>query len=335
MRRPLVSYLAIAACLAIAHAHQLGAQTGNAAPVPSRRWLPATWGISPIVAPAMDNELEFPLLLGSTHNQVVVLDYGPLTMRSYSPTGKVNWQFGRKGSGPWEFRNIVDLQVDAAGRIWLLDAVALRVTLVDPAGKGIKQISATPSIEKIVPNDSGGFWGLQLGGVPRDVGRFTSAGTLISKLQLPPVLDSIPRMATDMRTATDRGTGVVALFYSGHLFQLLSSNKVRELPAVGRMPTPKVINVVGRGMRGTRLAPGTQRAIRSITAGSGRLYVLAGAPDSLAGRLIDVYNLQAGTYEGSYRLPREFTAITVLPDGGFAATVAEPMPGLFLLRKQR
>ncbi|WP_419163419.1 hypothetical protein [Candidatus Palauibacter sp.] len=107
-----------------------------------------------------------------------------------------------------------------------------------------------------------------------------------------------------------------------------------EFSGVEPIPFPKVISYTpnpdatpgNRILRVTRIDPEARRAVRSVTAGPSRLFVLFEGHTERASRIVDTYAIADGAYAGSYLLPHRVVSIATLTDGRLATLEMEFVP---------
>lgn len=262
--------------------------------------------------------------------------YGNRVLR-YDSLGHLAWSFGKKGSGPGEFRRIRDVKVDAAGRAWILDQRNLRLTVVDASGHAglmipLAELPANP--QGVVPlGEDGAIM------VLNDTGsllvRITPEGHVATTLRFPWAgIRALHPMAAQLATATEPGTGRwVAAFQNGNGFF-----RFRDSAALGGrdlfvedVPFPEIEEKrTGNSVESGFKAPPVTSA-KSVTLSPTRLYVLFGGRTGLARRIVDSYSLDDGHYTGSLRLPRAVDDVA-WGNGGLYVTYSDPYPHLALWR---
>lgn len=111
---------------------------GNAAQLKAgrRRVEPTSWDTVYVIGGAeQDTLLLLPRLLSARNGQLYVYDYGVSRLNAFDAAGRLRWQFGRRGGGPEEFGNPLDMEVGPDGSIWLADAGNGRLTRVTASGE--------------------------------------------------------------------------------------------------------------------------------------------------------------------------------------------------------
>lgn len=123
--------------------------TAIATGAPSERTiLPAEWEAVWGRGGSNDEELLAVVAALLPHEKgVVVADAGTLELHAFdAATGRTQWQMGRKGSGPGEFRDIGDITRDSAGNTLALDREVGRITTISPTGE-LLPYRASPSLQ--------------------------------------------------------------------------------------------------------------------------------------------------------------------------------------------
>ena len=87
-----------------------------------------------------DTTLLLPRLITSGVDRLYVYDYGDSQLKAFDGRGRALWHLGKPGEGPGEFRNAFDLAVAHDGDVWVLDAGAGRIAIVDSAGSWVRTI---------------------------------------------------------------------------------------------------------------------------------------------------------------------------------------------------
>jgi hypothetical protein len=310
----------------------LWSSTGAAQGSAARRWLPPLQQTATIDG-SSGRELNDPQLLGTTSDgKIVVFDMGDLELRAFSATGKELWTFGRKGSGPGEFRGALDLKPVGSSDIAVYDASLARLTIVTGAGQ--LRTTARVAVEgtALIPVDAGKAFGI----TPHD--RQTlwrsvyPAGTAREEALPTATRVAEPLLRTNFAAGAG-GTGAVVTFMWSDAVLLLDGNgAVRKVIAGPEpVPFPRTLSVPTKipGISDavvTRIEPKATRGALAVAATSTRVFVLFGGATADRGRLIDEYELSTGRYLGSRRLPDRAMAIAALPDNRLVTMHDDPLP---------
>ncbi len=100
----------------------------------ARTWVEPT-GSRVLVAGQMDSFLLQPSSVDMGRNIVVLFDRGDESLKAVDrATGRLQWELGRSGQGPWEFAGVTDIAMGPANSVWVLDADNRRVYIVGPDG---------------------------------------------------------------------------------------------------------------------------------------------------------------------------------------------------------
>lgn len=308
---------------------------GNApsAGTPVRTWF-APLTLERTIAGTGGDELLMPGSIAATsRGELAVFDYGAMEVRTFSRDGKPLWREGRKGAGPGEYRNIMDLKVRANGEFALLDMANRRITALSPNGKVRRTIPiklsssrfvavADTNVYTLAGDDSVTLWNsISLNGEP--VRRMPVPGSLIARHAI----------AREQFSAALGERSVMAYRWSDKILVLQRDGSVESiidgiepimLPDVRKYPA-KYGNFTGTV---ARVDPKATPATLFVATHGHQIFVLfAGASDK-RGRIIDVYDADTQRYSGSYLLPVAAQELVVLPDGAIATLRMEPIPAL-------
>jgi hypothetical protein len=306
------------------------------APPGVRTFLRASWKKTVVVEGALDSELLRPELIAAHGDAIYVYDYGDYSLKAFSEDGRLLWIFGRDGKGPGEFVNPTDLRVDRGGAVWLADPANSRVTVVSAAGRLVRTIQTESAIERIVPLAAGAFVGFAYAGDMPRFTRFDSLGRTIAQLGHPKWMDSVPSLVSELRVAASPDGRMIAVgsYYSGRLLLMRDSDaSVRDSRAIEEQAFPRPIQYAPRpNMTVRRVPPEARPIIRGLTADHEYAYALVVGAHAERGRILDVYRLRDGVYQGSHLLPEKVTAIAMF-SRGIAALVSDPLPALYYFER--
>src|SRR5690606_3241849 len=73
---------------------------------------------------------------------------------------KVEWRFGREGSGPKEFRTPMDVGCDSLGRAWVPDPANGRIARIAPDGELDSLFVTKVRHERIAISPAGKLWSI-------------------------------------------------------------------------------------------------------------------------------------------------------------------------------
>lgn len=303
-----------------------------------RRIVPIEWDTVFMVAgTAEDSTLLMPFRPAAGPGGVYVADfYGNAVLR-YDSAGRLLWRFGRKGAGPDEFLRIRDLKLDSGGRVWILDQVNQRLTVLSPAGAVERRVPLTGvgvAAQGVVPLRNGDA--LVATFDPRvPFVRVASDGRVIERGAFPwPEFRTLNHLVSQFVTGADPGSGRwVAAFQMGDgFFPFADTARGRYR---GRFVESVDFPEVEQVRRGNAIETSFQTrptiSAQSISLSPTRLYVLFGGATASARQVVDMYDLADGRYISSVMLPRPVDEIA-WGDGGLYVVYSDPYPHLVFWR---
>jgi hypothetical protein len=229
--------------------------------------------------------------------------------------GRLRWHAGRRGSGPGEFANPRALAVDGDGTSWVLDVETHRITGVDLEGRLVAEV---PLFDlDFVPHefavDGPGerfFFARPDGGIrPVEVRRDGRARSG-PRVRFPGSQDA-PGLALqgDLRAEPGSDRWVMALSMGDWLLRFQGLEVLAPLrPWVEEVPLATV-EVTVEGTPGSGNLSRTQRVVDPVFAAQSgavtgsRILILFGGRTEHRNRLLDIYELDDGSYRGSLLLP--------------------------------
>lgn len=256
--------------------------------------------------------------------------------------GTLQWYAGRRGEGPGEFMNPRHLDLDASGRVWVLDVGTGRVTAFGPDGALERSISLEElgaDLRDFSVDASG----------QRVFGMILTEGLVPVSIDLDGVVrrgDPIPvgdveeglhGISLQGYVAGEPGSARWAYAFSmGDGFYLLDGVDLRvprrAFPETAAFPTMTVTEGRGPGDATVRTQELSQP---EFTAGSAalagdRLLVRFYGKSDRRGYLLDVYDAETGDYVRTLVLPRAGPIAAV--DDRLVLTWNAPAPGLLAVR---
>lgn len=327
MRRPSPRWLFLLIAICTVSPLSLLGQAGE------RVFLDADFSIVGGFPPSVDPPVLSTGSFAGMDGSVYMIDHSEPRVTAFDWSGEVSWSFGRHGSGPFEFRHLTDLQLDASGNIWVADVKLGRVTKISPSGEG-EAMYNVPGVNRVLPLSNGFFLGLfttefaQL----RD-----EEGNLLSHVRWPSTLNEVAPMAREVRVSGGRFSAgaLVAFHYSGTLLGIAIEGEevtVTVRQGIESIPFPEVLTVPVGQYAVTRVEPQALLAATGLAHDSTYYYVLFEGRAEHGGRLVDLYDLATMTYKGSILLPQRVERIGVVDEGVIGGVISDPIPHLRLWR---
>jgi hypothetical protein len=299
-----------------------------------RRVVVARWDTLWHVGGESDTVLLRPFLLAANNEGVFVYDGGARHVTAFAPGGEVRWRFGRAGHGPDEFEKVRDLRISEDGGIDLLDPDNNRILRLrgDGGVRGRVPLSAVGHAEQMVlaaPDQ------IVLLTYQKDssFAVIDTAGNVRSRLTLPwrgfERLDVLARQGV---LAAAEGRWVFAFSFGDGWFPYRG---LRPGPFIGRFVEhtdfPGVRSVATANGQGTKMEEYNACSACSVSLWGGTLYVNFGGYSPQAQRVVDLYDVERGTYRGSWVLPKPAVALAVWGDRVYVLA-EDPFPELLALR---
>jgi hypothetical protein len=252
-----------------------------------------------------------PRLLAATGDGVAVLDYARGQVTLLGAGGEVRWSVGDRAA----LANVVGMQGDAEGSVWLAEASRGRVYRL-ANGEAVDAVPAPADLAGVVPDAAGPRLILRgegpLWARPLPDGRLESGEPPRSLRRL----DAVARYP--IATAGARGAWAVAFPFGGRYLVYQGD----DLRCEGLLP----------GADAHEPEAGREPAVHAAALHDGTLYLLAGrgeAPD-----LLDRFDAASCEYLASDRLPAPGRAIAVDAAGLLHLLTTEPEPRLLTLRRR-
>jgi hypothetical protein len=292
---------------------------GGAADLPDREERvirEVSWDTLLVVESGPDDSLLFDVRrVAADRHGIRVLDGSGYRVAMVDWEGRLRWYAGRRGSGPGEFSNPRALAVDGEGRSWVLDVEAHRITGVSTDGRIEAEV---PLFElEFVPHefavDGPGerfFFarpdeGIRPVEVRRD-GRVRSG----PRVRFPGSRDAASlALQGDVRSEPGSERWVMALSMGDGLLRFRGLEVLGPLrPWVEEVPLATV-EVTVEGNPGSGNFSRTQRVVDPVFAAQSgavlgsRVLVRFGGRTEHRHRLLDIYDLDEGSYRGSLLLP--------------------------------
>jgi hypothetical protein len=302
---------------------------------PTRHVAPGEW--QEIRKIGLDTDLfDQPGLMVATQDRIVVAD--GTTIKSLRLSGDLEWKAGRSGSGPGEYRAIVDLAIDSAGNVLVYDEGLHRLTVVDRAGKTRRVVSLPNRTDRAVFSTPSAY--LLLNTESDTIAAIVdTVGTALRRLvRMPPDLRPVPGLAREMTSVLPGHDGYLVVFRWASRMQLIdrSGNLRSSCSGVDSLSFPSILetklkDVAGMSnVRAHRIDPKAQQAAVGATLFHSRIAVVAAASKGKP-RLIDLYALPCGPYIESRPFPFPFVALAGNQSLMFAM-LSDPVPHIVVLR---
>jgi len=276
----------------------------------SRTVHPVAWDtIFQIGGSAEDTVLLQPEPLTARNGRVYVFDYGDRALKAFDLTGTFLWRLGRRGEGPGEFVQPVDLEVGPRGNVWVLDAGAGRIAIVSADGEWVGVRSLGDEVTRdVLPLEGGTYLLVSHAPGDRMFSVYDSAGKRIDRVGVPD--PDIGRAFWAARQAMSALSSVdheswVAPFFRGDLFLVYDRTALRcqgQLIEGGPFPRERP--------RGERPPVWVVTAVMDEE----RVYALPRGRTDLALRMLDIYDAHDCDYRESITLPGEFRSLSLTGD---------------------
>lgn len=304
---------------------------------PARRWLDSLSVHHTISGDAGDELLVPGSIAATADGNLVVFDYGAMEVRVFSRDGKQLWREGRSGAGPGEYRNVMDVEVRSNGQIALLDMVNRRISTLSSNGKLRRTIplelnssrfvaTADTSSYTLAGDDSSTLWV-----------SVNENGKVDRRMAAPSSLIARHSLAREQFTASLGTRSVMAYRWSDRMLVLESDGGVQNIvDGIERVALPDIKQYPAKYGKFTgtvaRVDPTATPGALSVATNGNLIYVLFAGRTKERGRIVDVYDADAGTYLGSHLLPVVAQEIALLSDGSVVALRMEPVPALDVMR---
>ena len=302
-------------------------------PPATRRWLPSPTLVRTITGPVGDELLMPVSLVATTAGQITFFDFGAMELRAFSVDGRQLWRSGRKGSGPGEFRNAMDVKVRPNGDITVLDMANRRITTVSSSGRLLRTTPVRFSSSRFIPlrdttrfalttEDSASLWSA-----------VNVRGEVLDRGAAPPSIAGRHALVKEAFTAPQGAGSVVAFRWSDQLAILDATGRTsRVMNGIEPTPFPIVKSYPMKSGRFTgvvsRVDPHAVQGALSVASYDTLIFVLFSGSTPNRDHIIDVYNSVSGLYTGSVLLPIAVSEIAILSNNTFATLRSDPIPSI-------
>lgn len=311
-----------------------------ASAIPVRHWLD-TLALERSVTGGAGDELLLPGSIAVTHEgNLLAFDYGAMEIRAFARDGRSLWRQGAKGSGPGEYRNIMDVEVRSNDAIVLLDMANRRITELSSAGKLRRTVPIKLNSSRFIATADTNAYTLAGDDTSTLWVSVDANGNPARRMVAPPSMLAKHSLAREQFTASIGQRSVVAYRWSDRLLLLEGDGAVQGMiEGVERVPLPGVkLYPTKFGKFSGNIARVDPKAVPgalSVAAHDDRIYVLFAGVTPERGRVIDVYSVATRQYAGSYLLPSVAQEIAVLPDGSIVVLRMEPVPAMDIYNVNR
>lgn len=299
------------------------------AQVQERRWLP-----EPVLAVTLVDEDG--TVFGDPQGIVALpdggfalADRGEGVVRAFRADGTPAWTFGRSGSGPGEFRFIQDIDVSAEGEVLVLDRALGRATIIDAAtGQLVVSFQIHTGGQYGILPSSGSGRVLVIPESEKDKTLWVAVsedGAVLESADMPVACNH--SLACEAFSATTGSMGAAVAFrWSSKVILLDPDGSVRSvIDGIEELSIPDVntesttIPALGNARaRVTRVDRSAGEATLGITGDESNLYLLFGGSGEERRRLVNVYSVATGEYQGSFLFPNSLEGLAILSDGRLA-----------------
>lgn len=324
-------FLALAGCTSERSAH-----ADERVPT-GRRIAASSWDTLWVLGGALqDSILPFPSRLAAGGGRVYVFDAATARLLAVSATdGSVAWTAGGKGSGPGEFKQVRDVELDAEGRPILLDVGNGRITTLDRGGAVQREarLRNVGYADQFAPLSDGRA--VLLTEHPDSALAVVDAtGAIVHRIVLPwaefAQLHPLVRQGMLASGGNDRWAFGFGLGDGWFGFAGTAPDGGRRA-YVERAEFPRVVQKREGNSVTAELASYTPCSACGMAIGGTELYVLFGGRTDQRGAVLDRYDLILGTYRESLLLPAKAREAAVV-DGIVFILVDDPFPALVALR---
>jgi len=255
-----------------------------------------------------DSVLLQPGHLTARDERVYVFDGGDRSLKAFDLAGELVWRLGRRGEGPGEFLQVIDLEVGPEGNVWILDGGAARIAIVSSDGEWVGTRSLGDEMTRDVLPLEGGMY-LLVSHAPGDrmFSAYDRSGRRIEQVTVPdPDIGRAywaGRQTMSAVSSSDH-TSWVAPYLMGDLFLVYDGRKLRcqgELVEGGPFPRERY-----------RELPPIWLVMARMD--EDHVYTLAKGETDLALRILDVYDAHDCRYLYSLELPGEFRRLALTGD---------------------
>lgn len=246
-----------------------------------------------------------PRPLTARGERLYVFDYGDRALKAFDLSGRLIWRSGRRGEGPGEFVQPVDLEVGPGGNVWVLDPGVGRIAIVSSDGAWVGTRPLTDEVTRdVLPLEDGTYLLVSHAPGDRMFSVYDHEGARIERVGVPD--PDIGRAYWAGRQTMSALSSVshttwVAPFFRGDRFLVYDGTKLRcrgDLVEGGPFPRERYLP----GEIPIWLVAGAMD--------EDHVYVLPKGETDLALRVLDVYDARDCGYRESIELPGEFKRLS-------------------------
>lgn len=304
---------------------------------PTRKVAAGAWQVVRTIG--LDAELfDQPRRMLATSDRIIVADGATNTIKSLRIDGTLQWKSGRTGSGPGEYRDIVDMAIDSAGNVLVYDEGLHRLTVLDGAGKVTRVVQLPDRTDRVAFTSRTTY--LLLNTAADTLARVIDTSGMISRalVRMPSDLKPTAGLAREMSSVLTVGQGYLITFRWSSRMQLIDrrGEPGRQCTGIDSLSFASIIetklkNVAGMtNIRARRMDPKARQAAVGATLFSSRIAVVSGISNQKQ-RVLDLYALPCGPYVESRPFPFAFEELAG-NDNFLFAMVPEPTPHITVLR---
>ncbi|MBC8088341.1 MAG: thioredoxin domain-containing protein [Phycisphaerae bacterium] len=310
-----------------------GPDTANNGPPVARRWLAPLALERTITGPDRDELLMPSSLAVAGDSLLVFFDFGNMEVRAFNLHGSQVWRVGRKGRGPSEFQNAMDVKKLGNGNIAVLDMSNRRITTLTASGRVLRSIPVNLSSHRFVPFADTTVFALATDDSTTLWSSVNTSGDSARRVMAPATLVARHGMERETFSAPLGAGAVISYRWADKIAVLAPDGSVRRIvngvETVAFPGTKSYARKFGK-FSGyvSRISPTATPATLSVTTRGDLIFVLFAGASANRGRIVDVYQSSDGMYLGSHLLPFPALELVALPDGAFATLRSEPVPSL-------
>lgn len=277
-------------------------------------------------------------LVAAPDNALYVLDPMLQQVIRLSPSGDLDWRWGRKGEGPGELGNVRALDVTPDGGVVLADSGNCRLVFLSAHGVLERE-------DAVVCADFGlmeGVAALASGDVVLDTNRpgnpwiLQSASGEQDSVRVPwPGLEGMHFLQRYGNVGRSDGDVWVFGFEAGNGWFVLERDKVLGVfPYVEHTDFPEVIVSQSGNRTMWRMAERPAYSAYDLNVWKDTLYVVPGGHTEHRFRVLDKYGIRSGEYLHSQALPDFTDGVAVTGDRVFVLNNRELYPQITSLRRK-
>lgn len=291
--------------------------------------------------PVDDSLLLNPITLAADDDGVYVFDAGTMRVVALSRLdGGARWTFGRRGSGPGEFRQFAAMTARPQGGVLALDRASFRLTSLAASGSvldGEQDDMREARPTSVCPMGRGSYVGASMASRLPLLVRLDSTGEAAPLLRVPwPAMDTLSVIARQSLVVSDQAgaTCMLTPFYGRGFARVTEHGIAFSADYVEQVPPPTVVERRdGRGQVSS-IGRGSVRAVLDAAVTDSLLAILFEGRTADRGRVVDYYDVRDGRYLHSVRLDHRFDRLALA--GGVTYLLsrehADDFPELLALR---